>query len=474
MFTKTNPVKENIIGIPSLDLENFGLSVGDLNTVFDVARSIHLQPCTLKKIVEHLQNVYCQHIGVEYVHIDNVEEKKWIEDRLHRNENRTEFSVEEKKNILNKLNQAVSFETFLHTKYVGQKRFSIEGGESFISGLDELIEMATEKGVRQVVLGMAHRGRLNTLANIFHKSTQDIFSEFDGKDYDDPFPDFDGDVKYHMGMTLNRKTKSGKEINLNLVPNPSHLETVGALVEGITRAKQDRYFPDDFSKIIPLIVHGDAAVSGQGIVYEIAQMAQLDGYKTGGTIHIVINNQVGFTTNAADARSSRYCTDIAKVTGSPVFHVNADDVEAVVHVMLLALDYRIQFGKDIFIDLLGYRKYGHNEGDEPRFTQPILYKAIGKHENSKDIYADKLIKAGIVDAHYVRQIELDYKAILDKNLEASRKIPLTKIKPFMSDEWDGFFQASVLDMLKKVDTSFSKIKLTEIAEVITNLPNCIL
>lgn len=470
LFTRTNPVRERRIFAPSLKLENFGLSDADLNTVFDAAKVIDLEPTTLQNIVNHLRTVYCQHIGVEYMYIRDPEVRTWIQKRLGVNQNLPSFSNEQKKNILSKLNEAVSFESFLHTKYVGQKRFSLEGGESIIPGLDALIESAAEKGVEQFVMGMAHRGRLNVLANIFGKSTQDIFSEFDGKDYDDDVL-FDGDVKYHLGLTSERKTSSGKSININLAPNPSHLETVGPVVEGITRAKQDKHFADDFSKVLPIIVHGDAAISGQGVVYEVVQMAQLDGYKTGGTIHMVINNQVGFTTNYLDGRSSTYCTDIAKVTLSPVLHVNADDTEAVVHAMLFALDYRMQFGSDVFVDLLGYRKYGHNEGDEPRFTQPKLYKIIAKHENPRDIYADRLIAEGIIDNQYVKQLEEKYKAGLEENLEASRKKDLTVITPFMQNEWEGFAQVDDVEMLQKVDTTFSKEKLTDIANVITQLPS---
>ena len=316
---------------------------------------------------------------------------------------------------------------------------------------------------------MAHRGRLNVLANIFRKSTQDIFSEFDGKDYDKEY--FDGDVKYHLGLTSDRITSTGKNININLAPNPSHLETVGAVIEGITRAKQDKYFPNDFSKVLPIAVHGDAAIAGQGILYEIIQMAQLDGYKTGGTIHIVINNQVGFTTNYLDARSSTYCTDVAKVTLSPVLHVNADDAEAVVHAMLFALDFRMQFGRDVFIDLLGYRKYGHNEGDEPRFTQPVLYKIIAKHKNPRDIYAEKLLADKVIDADFVKTLETRYKQDLDDNLEASRKKTLTIITPFMQNEWDGFEQVSDDVMLQKVDTTYDLLKLQDIATSVSTLPS---
>ncbi|UQD55775.1 2-oxoglutarate dehydrogenase E1 component [Flavobacterium sp. K5-23] len=468
LFTKTNPVRDRRSYEPTLDITNFGLSTADLNTVFDAAKIIGIAPCSLTDIIKHLDTIYCQHIGVEYMYIRKPEIIQWIQSKLGVNDNQPNFSVDEKKSILNKLNQAVSFENFLHTKYVGQKRFSLEGGESIIPGLDALIEKAAEKGVEQFVMGMAHRGRLNVLANIFGKSTQDIFGEFDGKDYDQEY--FDGDVKYHLGLTADKITSTGKKININLAPNPSHLETVGAVIEGITRAKQDKYFPNDFSKVLPIAVHGDAAIAGQGILYEIVQMAQLDGYKTGGTIHIVINNQVGFTTNYLDARSSTYCTDVAKVTLSPVLHVNADDAEAVVHAMSFALDFRMQFGRDVFIDLLGYRKYGHNEGDEPRFTQPVLYKIIAKHQNPRDLYAEKLLADGVIDAAYVKGLEKEYKSGLEVNLEASRKKELTIITPFMQNEWQGFARVSNDEMLKKVDTSFSKEGLTAVANAVCNLP----
>lgn len=469
LFTKTNPVRDRRIFKPSLALENFGLSDADLNTVFDAGKEVGLQQATLQQIVDHLRKVYCYHIGFEYMYIRDPEVRKWIQNRLTANESQPSFTAEQKKNILTKLNEAVSFENFLHTKYVGQKRFSLEGGESLIPALDALIEAAADRGVEQFVMGMAHRGRLNVLANIFGKSTTDIFSEFDGKDYDDDAM-FDGDVKYHLGLTADKKTRGGKNINVNLAPNPSHLETVGAVIEGIARAKQDMHFPDDISKVLPIALHGDAAVAGQGIVYEIVQMAKLDGYKTGGTIHLVINNQIGFTTNYLDARSSTYCTDVAKVTLSPVLHVNADDAEAVVHAMLFALDFRMEFGSDVFIDLLGYRKYGHNEGDEPKFTQPKLYKIIAKHKNPRDIYAEKLIADGVIEKGFVAELEKDYKAVLEENLEASRKRELTIITPFMQNEWEGYSQAGVDEMLQKVNTAFSKDILNDIAKVITTLP----
>ncbi len=368
LFTKTNPVRERRKYEPTLELSNFGLSQEDLGTVFDAGKILGIGPSSLKNIIAHLESIYCDAIGVEYMYIRTPERIQWIQDWLNKNDNHPNFTPEEKKNILRKLNEAVSFESFLHTKYVGQKRFSLEGGESLIPALDVIVEKAADQGVKQFVVGMAHRGRLNVLTNIFGKSPKDIFSEFDGKDYEETI--FDGDVKYHLGWTSTRETDSGKIVNMNIAPNPSHLETVNSIVEGISRAKQDRDHGDNISEVLPILIHGDAAFAGQGVVYEVIQMARLDGYTTGGTIHIVVNNQIGFTTNYLDARSSTYCTDVGKVTLSPVLHVNADDAEAVVHATTFALEYRMRYKRDIFLDLLGYRKYGHNEGDEPKFTQP--------------------------------------------------------------------------------------------------------
>ncbi|UZO81300.1 2-oxoglutarate dehydrogenase E1 component [Aquimarina sp. ERC-38] len=468
LFTKTNPVRERRSYLPTLAIENFGLSASDLSTQFNAGEIIAIGKSSLQEIIDHLEMVYCGAIGIEYMFIRNPEEREWIQKRINFNKAQFQFSTEEKKHILKKLNQAVSFESFLHTKYVGQKRFSLEGGESLIPALDALVEKAADIGVKEFVMGMAHRGRLSTLTNIFGKSAKDIFSEFDGKDYQETI--FDGDVKYHLGWTSKRESDKGKAINMNIAPNPSHLETVGAIVEGITRAKQDRHYNEDTSQVLPIVVHGDAAIAGQGLVYEVVQMAQLDGYKTGGTIHIVVNNQIGFTTNYLDARSSTYCTDVAKVTLSPVLHVNADDAEAVVHAANFALEFRMNFKRDVFIDLLGYRKYGHNEGDEPRFTQPKLYKAIAKHKNPRDIYAEKLIAEGIIDKGYVANLEKEYKASLEEELEDSRKEEKVVITPFMQDEWKGFSRVQEDEMMEAVDTTYDKKKLTKIAKVISKLP----
>ncbi|TMU54435.1 2-oxoglutarate dehydrogenase E1 component [Flagellimonas algicola] len=468
LFTQTNPVRERRKYEPSLELTNFNLSDADLDTVFDAGKIIGIGPSSLKNIVAHLERIYCDAIGVEYMYIRTPERIQWIQDWLNVNDNHPNFSPEQKKNILRKLNEAVSFEGFLHTKYVGQKRFSLEGGESLIPALDVIMEKAADAGVKQFVMGMAHRGRLNVLTNIFGKSPKDIFSEFDGKDYEETI--FDGDVKYHLGWTSRRETDSGKVVNMNIAPNPSHLETVNGIVEGIARAKQDRHHQENVSEVLPILVHGDAAFAGQGVVYEIIQMARLDGYHTGGTIHIVVNNQIGFTTNYLDARSSTYCTDVGKVTLSPVLHVNADDAEAVVHAATFALEYRMRYKRDIFLDLLGYRKYGHNEGDEPKFTQPLLYKSISKHKNPRDIYAEKLIAEGIIDKDYVKSLEAEYKKNLEEDLLDSRKVEKTVITPFMQDEWEGFGQVTEDAMLGDIKTSYPQKKLDAIAKSITALP----
>ena len=468
LFTKTNPVRERRKYSPSLEIENFGLSTEDLDTVFNAGEIIDIGASTLRGIIAHLQRIYCDSIGVEYMYIRNPERVQWIQKWLNVNANHPEFNTEQKKYILRKLNQAVSFESFLHTKYVGQKRFSLEGNESLIPAVDAIVEKAAQLGVAQFVMGMAHRGRLNVLTNIFGKSAKDIFSEFEGKDYEQQI--FDGDVKYHLGWTSMRTSSGGNKINMNIAPNPSHLETVGAVVEGITRAKQDTHFPEDFSKVLPIVVHGDAAIAGQGLAYEVVQMAQLDGYKTNGTIHIVVNNQIGFTTNYLDGRSSTYCTDVGKVTLCPVLHVNADDVEAVVHASLFALEYRMRYKSDVFLDLLGYRKYGHNEGDEPRFTQPKLYKTIAKHKNPRDIYKDRLLSEGIIDEEYVKKLEKEYKASLEEELEDSKKEDKTIITDFMADEWSGFQSAREWEMMDPIDTSFDKERLADIARMITQLP----
>ena len=470
LFTKTNPVRERRTYTPTLSLENFQLSSEDLNKEFEAGAILGIGKQTLAEIIKHLEAIYCDSIGVEYMYIRNPEEIKWWQDRLNKNDNHPQYSLDSKKYILSKLNQAATFESFLQTKYVGQKRFSLEGGETLIPAISVALFDAVKKyGVKETVIGMAHRGRLSTLTNIFRKPVRELFSEFEGKDFEDQ--EIDGDVKYHLGLTLDKTYQSGESIKMNLVPNPSHLETVDAVAEGIARAKVDNDYDGDASKILPILVHGDAAIAGQGIVYEVIQMSKLNGYSTGGTIHIVVNNQVGFTTNYLDARSSTYCTDIAKVTLSPVLHVNADDAEAVVHAMEIALEFRMKFKRDVFIDLLGYRKYGHNEGDEPSFTQPKLYKAIKKHDNSFKTYAQKLIAENSVDQAYVTKLTDDFKLMLEGEFAKSKKDKVSRVKPFMADTWKKFVRRSLADMLLNTDTTYAKKKLEGIANVVSTVPD---
>jgi len=469
LFTKTNPVRERRQYKPTLDIENFGLTENDLDLEFSAGEILGLGKTTLSNIIDNLKRIYCDSIGVEYMYMRNPEKLKWWQNRLNQNDNHPNYDVEDKKYILTKLNQAVTFESFLQTKYVGQKRFSLEGGETLIPGMSVMLRQAAEKfDVKECVLGMAHRGRLNTLVNIFKKPVRELFSEFEGKDFEDE--DIDGDVKYHLGLTLSKTYRDGHEIKMNLVPNPSHLETVAAVAEGITRAKIDRKYDGDSSKILPIVIHGDAAIAGQGIAYEVVQMAKLNGYKTGGTIHIVVNNQIGFTTNYLDGRSSTYCTDVGKVTLSPVLHVNADDTEAVCHAMQMALEFRMRFKTDIFIDLLGYRKYGHNEGDEPRFTQPTLYKAISKHKDPKNLYATKLIEEKSISSSYVDEITAEYKGMLETEFDKSKEDKNSKVKEFMKSTWEGFERQHQGAMLKALDTTYSVDKLKDIAKVVSTVP----
>ncbi|XCF05898.1 2-oxoglutarate dehydrogenase E1 component [Tamlana crocina] len=470
LFTKTNPVRDRRTYSPTLDIENFGLTEADLDTVFNAGEILGIGAQSLRKILVHLERIYCSSIGVEYMYLRNPEVIAWWQEKLNLNDNQPNFSVDKKKYILSKLNQAVTFENFLQTKYVGQKRFSLEGGESLIPAISNVLFYASEKyGVKECVLGMAHRGRLSTLVNIFRKPLNELFNEFDGLDFEDE--NIDGDVKYHLGLTLDKTYQNGKNIKMNLVPNPSHLETVAPVAEGITRAKIDNDYDGDDSKIIPIIVHGDAAVAGQGVVYEVAQMSQLNGYKTGGTVHIVVNNQIGFTTNYLDARSSTYCTDVAKVTLSPVMHVNADDAEAVVHAVELALEYRMRYKKDVYIDLLGYRKYGHNEGDEPRFTQPKLYKEISKHPNPFKLYSDKLIAENTVDKDYVDGIVSEFKDTLESEYEKSKEAESSKVREFMQERWKGFERRGIEAMLESDETGYDESKLKNISKVVSTVPD---
>ncbi|WP_343320398.1 2-oxoglutarate dehydrogenase E1 component [Sphingobacterium multivorum] len=474
LFTHTNPVRERRKYYPGKELETFGLAEADMNTVFNAGVEVGLGPATLKDIRQLVEDTYCRSIGAEFKYIRNPEKIKWLQDRMEADRNMPKFSLETKKRILNKLNHAVVFENFLGTKFLGQKRFSLEGAESLIPALDSVIEKGAEIGIQEFVIGMAHRGRLNVLTNIMGKSYKSVFSEFEGKTYaDDPEVNFGGDVKYHLGFSSEVKTNDGKSVHLSLAPNPSHLETVDPIVEGMVRSKIDFKYEGDSSKIAPIIIHGDAAIAGQGVVYEVTQMSKLDGYKTGGTVHIVINNQIGFTTNYKDARSGTYCTDVAKITSSPVFHVNGDDAEAVVYAINLAVEYRQKYKTDVFIDLLCYRRFGHNEADEPKFTQPLLYKIIEKHPNPKEVYAKKLITEGSIDEAYSKNIEKEFKAELQTKFEEAKTVEvLTEEIPMFKGAWEGLRPAKKGEVLTTSDkTKVAKDLFLKLAKEITTLPS---
>jgi 2-oxoglutarate dehydrogenase E1 component len=470
LFTKTNPVRERRKYFPGKELETFGLSDADMDTVFNAGVEVGLGPATLRDIRQLLEDTYCQSIGAEYRYIRNPIKIKWFESRMESKRNTPSFTVDQKKLMLNKLNEAVVFENFLGTKFLGQKRFSLEGAESLIPALDMVIQKGSELGIEEFIIGMAHRGRLNVLTNIMEKPYKQVFSEFEGKNFDEDTP-FGGDVKYHLGYSTDVVTAAGKNVHLSLCPNPSHLEAVDPVVEGLTRSKIDFKYKGDHSKIAPILIHGDASVAGQGIVYEVLQMEKLDGYRTGGTIHVVINNQIGFTTNFKDARSSTYCTDVAKTVLSPVFHVNGDDVEALAYVVNLAMEYRQVFHEDVFIDILCYRRYGHNEADEPKFTQPLLYKAIEAHPNPLEIYKQKLLAEGSVDATVAIEMEKSFRAQLQEKLDESKaEDRSTETNQMFEGAWQGLHIATTREFFTPVDTAVPEAELLEIGKNLTTLP----
>jgi len=470
LFTHTNPVRERRKHQPSLELSNFGLSDADLETVFNSGVEIGIGAAKLKDIVAFLKQTYTSSIGAEYKFLRTPEVLNWIQQKMESARNTPNFSIDEKKRILRKLNEAVSFENFLGTKFLGQKRFSLEGAEALIPALDSVIEKGADLGIEEFVIGMAHRGRLNVLANIMQKTYKDIFAEFEGKSYNPDTP-FGGDVKYHLGYSTDVTTVAGKSVHLSLCPNPSHLETVDGVVEGMSRSKIDFKYGGDNSRLAPILIHGDASVAGQGIVYEVIQMAGLEGYKTGGTIHLVINNQIGFTTNYKDARTSTYCTDIAKVTLSPVFHVNGDDPEALVYAINLAMEYRQKYKNDVFIDILCYRRFGHNESDEPKFTQPLLYKTIEKHPNPREIYIDQLTKEGKLEAGLAKEMEKDFRGILQERLNEAKEFVAGNAEIKFGGAWADLRMATPKDFEKSPVTAVKKATLLEIGKRITTLPS---
>ncbi len=468
LFTKTNPVRTRRKYSPTLDHQNFGLSDAAFDTTFRAGNEIGIGNSSLRKIIAHLKQTYCQSVGAEFMYIRSPEIVEWLKHRMESTKNTPAFEASKKKQILSKLVEAVGFEHFVRKRFPGQKRFSLEGCETLIPALDAVIEKGALLGIREYVIGMAHRGRLNVLANILRKPYHKIFSEFEGKEYAEET--LLGDVKYHLGCTLEAKTRNDNNIKISISPNPSHLEAVNPVVEGIARAKIDLKFDGDEKKVAPILIHGDASIAAQGVVYEVLQMSQLPGYKTGGTIHLVINNQLGFTTNYLDGRSSTYCTDVAKTIQAPIFHVNGDDVEAVVYTIELAMEFRQRFGRDVFIDLLSYRKYGHNESDEPRFTQPILYKIIEKHPDPATIYIEKLTANQAIKKDEVQEMQALLKQKLEAELELAREIEKGDIDPFLAATWEGIRRAKPEDIFQTTDTSIDLDILKNIGQKMSLLP----
>jgi 2-oxoglutarate dehydrogenase E1 component len=467
--SNTNPVRKRKDRKPILDLQDFGLSDADMDTVFEAGKEIGIGASPLRKIIESLKYIYEGTIGFEYMYIRDPERLNWFRDKIEKESLAFNPSTQEKTRILSKLNEAVVFENFLHTKYIGQKRFSLEGGETTIPALDAIINKAASMGVEEVMIGMAHRGRLNILANIMGKTYEQIFNEFEGT----AIPDLtmgDGDVKYHMGYNSELTTPDNHAVILKLAPNPSHLEAVAPVVEGFMRAQIDREFRD-VKKVLPVLIHGDAALAGQGIVYEIAQMSKLAGYTTGGTIHFVINNQIGFTTDYEDARSSIYCTDVAKTVDAPVLHVNGDDPEAVVFCARLAVEFRQKFSRDIYIDMVCYRRYGHNESDEPKFTQPALYNIIARHPNPREIYLKKLIENGAVDAELAKKMDQDFRNLLQDRLSQVKEKPLPYSFQKMEKEWLELRRSTPEDFEKSPETGITQDTINKVANALVKIPD---
>lgn len=454
LIAKTNPIRERKDRGANLGLGFFGFTEADLDKKFQAGKLVGLGTTELRNIISHLQNAYAGHVGVEFKYISEQERVDWLYNEMEKKFS-IALSLDKKKRILEKLNQGVMFEKFLHTKYVGQKRFSLEGGETTIAALDAILNTAADYDVQEVVIGMAHRGRLNILANIMGKTYEQIFSEFEGTAKLDQTMG-SGDVKYHMGYGSEVITTGNKTIHLKLMPNPSHLEAVDPVVVGFARAKADVMYNSDFDKILPILIHGDASVAGQGVVYEVLQMSDLKGYHTGGTIHFVINNQIGFTTDFDDARSSDYCTSLAGAIQAPVLHVNGDDAEAVVKCVEIATRYRQQFNADIFVDMVCYRRHGHNEGDDPKFTQPHMYALIEKHPNAREVYTGYLLENGESDAkELAKEMEKKFWEDLQERLDEVKQNPLPYNYQQPELWWKSLHKANVDDFLQSPATAIT-------------------
>ncbi len=466
-LARLDPLGEQRTSHPLLELSEFGLGDGDLDRTFDTSHFVGLPSATLRQLLAALRETYCRTIGVEYMHIQDTRVRRWLQDKIEPRRNRPNFGRDKKLGVLKELYYAEMFERFLHTRYVGQKRFSLEGAETLIPVLEAVVELAPELGVREIVMGMAHRGRLNVLGNTLRKPNEVIFAEFE-ENYVPESVDGDGDVKYHLGFSSDRTTRAGKQIHLSLTPNPSHLEAVDPVVEGRTRAKQRLYRDAERKRGIPLLIHGDAAFAGQGLVAETLNLSQLAGYTTGGTVHIIINNQIGFTTSPKDARSTPYCTDVAQMIQVPIFHVNAEDPEAAVFVAELALEFRQTFGRDVVIDLFCYRRHGHNEGDEPAFTQPLMYEKIRDRPTLTEVYTEQLILEGDLTVDESEAVRDRFQAKLQKALEEARTGALQRVgMRSFSGVWTGITPQYAH---KPVETGVPYETLKAVAEALHRVP----
>jgi 2-oxoglutarate dehydrogenase E1 component len=469
LIAKTNPIRERKDRHANLELASFNLTEADMSNTFNAGNLIGLGETSLQNIITHLQNAYTKNIGIEFKYISDQTKVDWLTNEMEHNFSDA-ITLDQKRRILEKINQGVIFEKFLHTKYIGQKRFSLEGGESTIVALDAIINVGAENGVEEVVIGMAHRGRLNILANIMGKTYEQIFSEFEGTAVLDQTMG-SGDVKYHMGYSSEVDTITNKKVHLKLMQNPSHLEAVDPVVLGFARAKADVLYENDFNKVLPILIHGDASVAGQGIVYEILQMCDLNGYHTGGTIHFVINNQIGFTTDFDDARSANYCTSIAAMVQAPVLHVNGDDAEAVYKAAVIAAKYRQAFKSDIFVDMVCYRKHGHNEGDDPKYTQPQLYKLIEQHKNPRETYVEFLSQNGTADAqNLAKEMEQKFWSDLQARLDEVKQNPLPYKYQAPELAWKAMQKATAADFETSPDTSISADKAKYIFNALMKWP----
>ncbi len=465
----TNPVRKRKDRKALLAFSDYGLSDEDLDTEFDVGHSIGIGRSSLRKIDEALKKIYKGSIGFEYTYIREPEILEWCRNKIEHDALNFNPTIDEKKQILKKINEAVVFENFLQTKYMGQKRFSLEGGETTIAALDAIINKSADLGVEEVVIGMAHRGRLNILANTMGKTYEQIFSEFEGT----AEPDLtmgDGDVKYHMGYSSQVTTLNNKKVDLKLAPNPSHLEAVNPVVVGFVRAKADAHHNRNYKKVLPILIHGDAAIAGQGIGYELVQMSQLKGYFTGGTIHFIINNQIGFTTDFDDARSSIYCTDVAKIIDAPVLHVNGDDPEAVVFCVQVASEFRAKFNRDVFVDMVCYRRHGHNESDEPKFTQPSLYNIISKHPNPREVYSKVLIDRGDVDAELAKSMDNSFRNLLQDRLNLVKQKPLPYKYQQLEKDWKELRRSNPADFDRSPETGIPASVIKKVGESLCTIP----